>query len=94
MRKNMKEFYDFHRISRTHFAQLAKVAYSSLMKYELGEPVRYETKLRIEVAMQVIEDYKIFYNQYSYGDDLLRAENRVTDKVVSRIFDRIILLEL
>ena len=97
---NMNEFYEFHRINRRDFATMVHVPYASLMKYESGRRVSEETRLRIEIGMQIMEDYAIRFHDKSrlapnsdWGKTL-RNENSYMYDVFKRHFDRVILVEL
>lgn len=72
---NMDEFYEFHGISRAHFAKLIGIAYPTLMKYEAGGAVREDIKLRIEIGMQIMEDYALRYHDHRWRRRLNRPSS-------------------
>lgn len=89
---NMSEFYEFHGINRRHFAKMVGVAYATLMRYESGERVSNETKLRIEIGVQIMEDCALRY--HPSGERVMKSENEYMDKIFDNNFRGVILVEL
>lgn len=88
---NLKEFYNFHGLSRVHFAKLVGIDYKSLMRYESGIEVKKETKLRIEIGMEIIEDWAIRYPRQ--GLPLSGQASRNYDAQFNYLFNRALSLE-
>lgn len=65
---SMKEFYETYNLNKYNFASIAGVGTRSLIKFAEGQPVRQETKERIEKAMRVAEKYNLVRPRYDYGE--------------------------
>lgn len=94
---NLQEFYDFHKITRVRFAQLCHVTYESLMAYESGQEVEQETRLRIEIGMQIIEDYALTFDTKTDVKTLDLEQDfhtKQTRKLFENEFKRITTMEL
>ena len=89
---NMSEFYEFHGLSRSHFAKMVGVTYYTLMQYESGVRVSKEAKRRIEAGMQIMEDCALRY--YRSHEQILKDENDYMDKIFNNYFQGVILAEL
>lgn len=96
MRKSkVNSFCKFHNISRRHLIELAGVSNTALIHYENGTLRNWKLKTRIEIAMQVIDDFKLIYKSktrpiWEYENDT----NEYLDKVARRHIHRIILMEI
>lgn len=89
---NLQEFYDFHKLGRMHFANLCHVDYASLMTYESGREVGEKTRLKIEIGMQIIEDYALTFDSPNvFGEDFQKSQTR---KLFENEFKRITTMEL
>lgn len=97
---NMDEFYEFHGINRAHFAKMLGITYASLMHYESGIGVSDKTKLKIEIGMQIMEDYALRYHASNgkydgrIGCSVMDDENEFMDKIFNKYYKRVILMEL
>ena len=94
---NLRDFYKFHGLSRVKFANLVGISYKTLMSYESGADVTNETKLRIEIGMEIIEEWGIQYITHTSGAAHSLAfygDNDVKDRIFKNLFNRAILLEL
>ena len=89
---NLKEFYEFHGLSRLHFAKLIGIDYRTLMRYESGLEVTKENKLRIEIGMDIIEDWAIRYPHSEKHFN--RQTTRNYDAQFNWLFNRALSLEL
>jgi DNA-binding XRE family transcriptional regulator len=93
---DMQEFYDFHGITRTQFAALIGVSANSLHHYEHGYKVSEETKLRVEIGIDIMEGYKLIYKHTESPADKwwIKRENALKNDMFSETFKQIILIEL
>lgn len=67
---NMKEFYDKYNLNKYYFAEIAGVGTRSLIKFDNGESIRKDTKLRIETAIRVAEKYNLVRPEFNYGESI------------------------
>lgn len=74
---NMQEFYDFHGISRLTFSKMIGIPYQALMHYEIGHHIKKEYRIRIEIGVQIMEDYAIRYDRH-----ILKMANNATNDIV------------
>ena len=94
---DMLEFYKFHGITRSRFAHMIGVNPATLKHFEIGHDIGFESKLRIEIGIEILEDLKIIYHdrtnsEWSYSD--IRNERKKSDMLFNNTFNRIILIEL
>lgn len=67
---NMRGFYKKYNLNKYEFAYIAEVSHRSLEKFANGEPIRSDTKLRIETAMRVAEKYDLKRPKFNYSESL------------------------
>lgn len=93
----MKEFYEFHRLNDCHLAQLAGVSRNTIKKYWDKTLEEGERKLRVEIAIQIIEDYKLIWPPMTTVETCWvhsTGEYEMVDSFFKRAFDRIAAIEL
>lgn len=84
-----EKFYKDHCISRTHFAEIARVGRRSLLKYEHGLALRPTTIRRIETAIRVIEKHDLNWPVFSGGDRyLFMYESDRCDMLFQKLMER------
>lgn len=91
---DMKEFYKFHKITRGQFAKMIGVKPVSLCHFEAGHNVGFETKLRIEIGVEIMEDCKIIYQDNPKNLPTIEYENEIETEKFNKTFKRIALIEL
>ena len=92
----MKEFYEDHGLSESRFASLIEVAPQSLRKYACGTLVDETVNRKIEIGIQVVEDYGMRFPNRKCDDESW-LELREPDKYERRfktIYNKILLAEL
>lgn len=94
--KSMDEFYKDHKISMNRFTKLIGVTPESVTKYANGSLDDRETKLKIEIAIQVIEDFgMVFPSEFLKEDSYQEIREREHyDEYFKRIYNRILVAEL
>ena len=55
--RDMQEFYKKYNLNSTYFGEMAHVGARTLRKYSDGEPIRDDSRERIEKAISVVEKY-------------------------------------
>lgn len=57
----LKELYEKHGIGITDMAQMTRVGERTLHKFDRGEKIRDESKRRIEIKLEVIEEHNVLF---------------------------------
>lgn len=65
---DMLGFYKFHWITRSRFAHMVGVNPATLKHFEIGHNIGFESKLRIEIGIEILEDLKIIYHDRKNGE--------------------------
>lgn len=64
----LKELYEKRRIGITDMAKMTHVGERTLHKYDRGEKIRDESRRRIEIMLEVIEEHNVLFpKQRDYG---------------------------
>jgi DNA-binding XRE family transcriptional regulator len=91
MSKN--EFYEFHNLNDCHLAQLTGVARQTIESYWKNGCSKKEPKLKLEIAIQIIEDYKLIWPARTTCVDIV-GDYDMLDRFFKRAFDRLVAIEL
>jgi len=67
---NIKEFYAKYNLNKSYFAPIAGVGTKTLAKFANGQPIREDSKARIEKAMRVAEKYNLVRPRYDHAEGL------------------------
>lgn len=91
-----KRFYEEHNLTRAKFAELIGVGQTVLRYREEGHRGYNENDIRVDIGVQIVEDYKMWWPSCNYEatESFWRNETKAYDKYFKRIFDRLIKIEL
>jgi DNA-binding XRE family transcriptional regulator len=84
-------FYRAHNLTRRAFAILAGVSVATVINYEDGYYETEASRKRIELAKEIIEDYKIHF--VDVNSDCC-GERMMQENLFKRVFDQALKLEL
>lgn len=87
-------FYDEHNLTRGRFAKLIGVSDRILKFREEGHRGYDENDIRIELGVQIVEHYKMWWPPVKCASKFWMNEVRSYDRYFKRIFDRLIKIEL